>query len=264
MVVDGVVKHRHAGEDGRLIFADVVQHILQVARVGDHHHARAVCQRKVHPRHHAVDVEERNAHQHHFAARDKRRHPRLDLQCIRRHVAMHGNRAFGHSRRPARILEDCRIVGGDFDVWSGCACVFLQQILHPDITIIQPFETVTLFFLLRQCEEQAKDGRQGFFDIGYDDLFQPRLLLCFFHFIVETAQDEHYLDVRIHDRENNFIHGIGGVDRHHHAARFEDAEVGNHKLRRVRHKGSHAVALLHAHLDQRRRHCIRQRVHLPV
>jgi hypothetical protein len=68
MIVDAVIQSRHAGEDGRLVFADVIQHIFQITRIGHHHHRRARCHGKVHARHHAIHMEERNAHQHHFFA----------------------------------------------------------------------------------------------------------------------------------------------------------------------------------------------------
>ncbi len=109
-VVDAVVQGWHTGEDGCLVFLKIVQHILQIARIGYHHHGGARRHRKVHARHHAIHVEKRNRHQHDLVAFIEFRHERADLQCVGDYVAVHRHGALGDARRPARILEQSRIV----------------------------------------------------------------------------------------------------------------------------------------------------------
>ncbi len=50
--------------------------------------------------------------------------------------------------------------------------VFLEQVLHPDIALIQCIDMMPFLLLLQQGEQQARKGRQRLFDIGDDDLLE--------------------------------------------------------------------------------------------
>ena len=265
VIVDAVVQRGHAGEDGGFVLADVVQHVLQVARVWHHHHAAAIRHGKVHARHHAVDVEQRDGHQHHFLARLEARHPRFDLQGVGHHIAVHGHRALRDARGPARVLKQSRIIGTNLQGGARSAGILCDQVLHPDLALGESaLDAESAFLLLRQGEEQAQQRRQGFLQVGHDQLLDPGLGLGGLDRLVEVGHHEHHFDARIAGLMLDLGGGVERVGRHHHAARLEDGIIGHHELRRVRHEDAHAVALLHAHVHQRGSQVVGDVVHLLV
>jgi len=264
-VVDGVIERRYAGEDGGMEFVDVLQHVGDVARVGDHHHAGAGGHGEQHARHHAVDVEERDRHQDDFLAFDEVGHPTLDLERVGQDVEVGGYRGLGNAGRPAAVLEQGRVVRSDVQFGTRRVGVLRQQVLEPDIALRQSaLDAESAFLLLRQREQDAQDGGQGLFDVGDDQLFDFGLRLGGLDRFVEIGHHEHDLDPGIVDLIFDFGRRVKRIRRHHDPARLEDPEIGHHELRRVWHEDSHAVAFLHAHRDQRRRDAVGDGAHLFV
>ena len=244
---------------------DIFQHVRDVARVGDHHHRRTGGHAEEQPCHHAVDVEERDRHQHDLVPFIQVRHPGLDLECVRQHIAVRGNRGFGDAGCPAAVLEQRGVFGCNLQFGARGIGIFGQHILEPDVALGQPaLDAKSAFLFLGEREQYFQDRWQGLFQVGHDQLLDLGLRLRGLDRLVEVGHHEHDFDARVVGLVLDLRRGIERIGGHHHAARFQDAEVGHHKLRRVRHEDPHAVALLHAHRGQRARDAICDGIHLLV
>ena len=81
-----------AGTPGRWSFyiLQYYQHIFQIARIGNHHHARSACHGKIHTCHHAVYVEEQDGVKT-TSLPGPIRASGFDLERIGDHIALHSS-----------------------------------------------------------------------------------------------------------------------------------------------------------------------------
>ncbi len=105
VIIDPVIQQRHTGEDRRFVFADVFQHIFQIAGVGHHDHTGAHGHRQAHPGDHPVDMEQGNAHQEDFLSVYAVDEPGPHLFGVRHDIAVHSNRALRDPGCSAGVLE---------------------------------------------------------------------------------------------------------------------------------------------------------------
>ncbi|MCZ7546930.1 MAG: hypothetical protein M5R40_26935 [Anaerolineae bacterium] len=156
--------------------------------------------------------------------------------------------AFGDARRPAGVLEDARVCGRDRDIGL-LAVVCRQQVLEPVMAGAQR-DRVALFPLAREGEERARQRRQVLLDVADDDGPQAGVGLDLAHGRVEEAERDGVLDLRVVEllaHPGGGERGVGGDDN---PACLEDGVEGDHERGAVGHHKRHAVALLHAQVNQ--------------
>src|SRR5687767_12167243 len=119
--------------------------------------------------------------------------------------------------------------------------MFLEQVFHPDVSIRQRVETMSLLLLFHQSKEDTEHRRQCLFNVGDNNLLELGSFTHRLQDTIEFGQRKHDFDIRIIDRSQYFIGWVGRIDCYYHATRFENTEERDHELRCVWHEDSHPV-----------------------
>ncbi len=250
VVVDGDVHSRHTRILGGFMLGDALEHIFQIARVGDEEQGGGDEGSQVHAGGHGVAVIQRqrgHAHVLGFLPVD----PDLALHSIDQDVLVGQLRALGDTGGAAGVHQHGRVphtnLHRDRLGWR-----VGEDILEPiGIGIAGDVCFVPHLFLHQQSEEHPEKRWEVGLDLGDDGVLQLGLRPDLLDHRVHGAEGDNDLGAGVTELVPHLAGCIDGVARHDNASNPQNGIVGDRELRAIGQVDGYPVALFDPQFLQR-------------